>query len=333
MSRIRTIKPEWWTRGEVLECSLNSRLLYLGMNNFADDFGNIEGSPLSIKAMVFPGDPMPVDEVVDMLNELCLNDLLTEYTVDKNGKAKTYYNITTFLEDQRIEKKGKARCPEYNPDMKVPVSVSEDSPPVPGGSSKGREGKGNSIKPSLSKVSKFDLAFAQMMIDQISTLLPKHNFMGATKEKWGNVVRLMREADKLTEQEIEAVWQWAHKNEFWQSNILSPSKLREKFSQLKLKMEADKPGKSAGQAYDGIPKQEEVEVSHNDIVATIKDKFNYANEYLDDPEMPAPNDIWLKMVVGNLVLEYSERWPKGPYMRQFDKSLQELSDRVVEYGE
>jgi len=56
-------------------------------------------------------------------------------------------------------------------------------------------------------------------------------------ETWANVIRLMRESDKLTHQDISDVFKWANQDSFWSSNILSVKKLREKFPQLQAKMQ------------------------------------------------------------------------------------------------
>lgn len=49
---------------------------------------------------------------------------------------------------------------------------------------------------------------------------------------WANTIRLMREKDKRTHNEIRSLWLWVNNHEFWQSNILSPNKLRAKWDQL-----------------------------------------------------------------------------------------------------
>lgn len=54
-------------------------------------------------------------------------------------------------------------------------------------------------------------------------------------DKWANEIRLMREQDGRTDAEIRAVFTWANQDGFWRSNILSPGKLREKFTTLDLK--------------------------------------------------------------------------------------------------
>jgi|TARA_R110000803_G_scaffold99742_2_gene167876 hypothetical protein len=58
---------------------------------------------------------------------------------------------------------------------------------------------------------------------------------------WSNDVRLMRVNDERTPREICEVFKWANEDSFWQSNILSPSKLREKYTALHTKMNAEAP--------------------------------------------------------------------------------------------
>jgi len=55
-------------------------------------------------------------------------------------------------------------------------------------------------------------------------------------DKWADMIRLMRERDNLTHREIATVFSFANKDSFWRTNILSPTKLREKFGQLEAKM-------------------------------------------------------------------------------------------------
>jgi hypothetical protein len=82
MARIRTIKPEFWSDEKVVECSLNARLLFIGLWNFADDAGRQEDSARQIKMKVFPGDDFSAAEIEEMLRELSDNGLLIRYTVE-----------------------------------------------------------------------------------------------------------------------------------------------------------------------------------------------------------------------------------------------------------
>ena len=55
------------------------------------------------------------------------------------------------------------------------------------------------------------------------------------KEDWANDFRLLIEKDGRSVQEVREVLVWSQEDHFWRSNILSPGKLRKKFTQLMLK--------------------------------------------------------------------------------------------------
>lgn len=88
-------------------------------------------------------------------------------------------------------------------------------------------------KPAFSE---WDLGFAQRMFDGVRKVAPSAK--PPAFETWANDVRLMREQDKRAEAEIEALWAWANADDFWRANILSPKKLREKWTQLEAKRSA-----------------------------------------------------------------------------------------------
>ncbi|UYW33644.1 hypothetical protein [Methylorubrum extorquens] len=126
MARIRTIKPEFWTSEQVMECSPNARLAFIGMWNFCDDAGRMPASPKQIKALVFPSDDFTSENVRGMIDELELNGLVRRYVVeDKEFLAVTGWH------HQKIDKPQKPRTPEP-PD--------HDPPPVRRTFGAGREG-------------------------------------------------------------------------------------------------------------------------------------------------------------------------------------------------
>ena len=61
----------------------------------------------------------------------------------------------------------------------------------------------------------------------------------AHERKWAKVADRMMTRDKLTEGEIADMIDWVQHNDFWTPNILSMSKLREKFPQLRLQRKRD----------------------------------------------------------------------------------------------
>ena len=82
MARIRTVKPEFWTAEQVLECSPLARLLFIGMWNFCDDKGVHPASYKTLKAEVMPADDITVAEVKALIEELKKNELLGEFISD-----------------------------------------------------------------------------------------------------------------------------------------------------------------------------------------------------------------------------------------------------------
>lgn len=91
--------------------------------------------------------------------------------------------------------------------------------------------------PATSPAKKFsftemDLAMAKDMFARIQKLNPNHkqpNF-----EAWANDIRLLSERDGKSHLEIIELFEWANQDRFWQANILSPRKLREKWDVLVL---------------------------------------------------------------------------------------------------
>lgn len=107
MSRIRTIKPEFWSNEKVMACSRDARLLFIGLWNYADDAGRLLNSSKSIKAQVFPGDDDVASENIRrMIVDLSSNDLVREYEVD----GRTYLQITGW-DHQRIDRPKPSKIP------------------------------------------------------------------------------------------------------------------------------------------------------------------------------------------------------------------------------
>ena len=140
MARIRSIKPEFWTSEQVVECSPIARLLFVGMWTFSDDGGRHPASVKRLKMEVFPGDDFSEAQMNGWLQELHTNELLLTYVVGE----KEFWQITGW-HNQKIDKPT-IRFPA--PDQGEVISASnrrvigEGSPPE--GSlreSSGEEGK------------------------------------------------------------------------------------------------------------------------------------------------------------------------------------------------
>lgn len=87
-----------------------------------------------------------------------------------------------------------------------------------------------------------DLRCAEWLFDvvqSISSSAKKPNYAG-----WANDIRLMRERDNRTHKEIAALFRWACDDDFWKGNVLCPSTLREKWTQLDIKRNKQLAGKA-----------------------------------------------------------------------------------------
>ncbi len=125
MSRIRTVKPEFWSSEQVMECSPIARLLFIGLWNFCDDQGRHPYALKQLRALIFPGDDITTDDMARMFDELSANGLLVRYTVE----GKEYFYITGWSH-QKIDKPQKAKypapLPEHSPNPRDGIQMGED---------------------------------------------------------------------------------------------------------------------------------------------------------------------------------------------------------------
>jgi hypothetical protein len=93
------------------------------------------------------------------------------------------------------------------------------------------------IKPSRHKFETCDKEMSELLFTLI--LENNENAKKPNFDKWANEIRLMREQDKRTEEQIRYLIEWSQRDSFWKSNILSPVKLRKHFDTLVLKVKED----------------------------------------------------------------------------------------------
>lgn len=78
-----------------------------------------------------------------------------------------------------------------------------------------------------------DMATAKTIFELVQSVVPtakKPNY-----DAWANSVRLMREQDQRTHDQIGALFRWANLDPFWHANILSPDTLRKQWDKLQAK--------------------------------------------------------------------------------------------------
>lgn len=113
MARIRSIKPEFFTSEQVVECSTNARLTFIGVWCFCDDGGVHPASAKRIKMEVFPGDSFTEAEVLSFVDELKRQRLIFEFET----QGQICWHVTGWDRHQRIDR----------PTFKYPRPVVTDS--------------------------------------------------------------------------------------------------------------------------------------------------------------------------------------------------------------
>ena len=91
----------------------------------------------------------------------------------------------------------------------------------------------NLTKPNLTKLnfSSKDMKMVDLLISLIQQNTPSWNFKG-NKETWAEHIEKLHRIDNRSYENIELMIRWVQQDSFWKQNILSTSKLREKFNDL-----------------------------------------------------------------------------------------------------
>lgn len=119
MSRTRMFRPEFWTSDQVVDCSRDARLTFLGVLSFCDDNGIHPASVRRLRMQIFPADPIGDEDVTDWINELISAGLLALYAVSEVE----YLLVTGWNRHQKIDK------PTYRhplPDGQVGIRFSDE---------------------------------------------------------------------------------------------------------------------------------------------------------------------------------------------------------------
>ncbi len=150
MARIRTIKPEFWTSEQVMDLKPVTRLLFIGLWNFVDDFGRAPVAPRTIKAQVMPGDNFTGEDIQAMLNEIRSSGLIVFYTAE----GKEYFEITGWSKHQKIDNPSKYKvCPAPTGEKPKLLAIPSEELPAIGLEGKGVE-KEPRVKESIQPVAK-----------------------------------------------------------------------------------------------------------------------------------------------------------------------------------
>ncbi|WP_373650583.1 hypothetical protein [Schlesneria sp. DSM 10557] len=139
MARIRTIKPEFFTSEQIVECSTSARLLFVGLWCFCDDGGVHPASIKRLKMEVFPGDAIADEEIQGMVDELKRNGLIIEFEAENER----YWHVTGWDRHQKIDRPTKKypRPDGQNSSSTRRVIVEHSTTPRDGMESNGMDSK------------------------------------------------------------------------------------------------------------------------------------------------------------------------------------------------
>ena len=137
MSRIRTIKPDFWTDEKIVDMSAMSRLLFIGLWNFADDEGKMQYSPKKIKMQILPSDNIICESLLEEIESF---GLIQIYAVENSE----YIIVCNFSKHQKVDKRTASKYPNP-PEFPRAAPNPPEFPRAAPTEGKGREGKGRDL--------------------------------------------------------------------------------------------------------------------------------------------------------------------------------------------
>lgn len=110
------IDPKLWQNEQFGTLSILGKITFIGLFSQADDEGRGKGSPLYLKAVLFPyNETLKSKEIECACEEIAKSDLSVIFYKSKED-ARVYYQIVTWGKWQFINRPTPSTIPEYNDD-------------------------------------------------------------------------------------------------------------------------------------------------------------------------------------------------------------------------
>jgi len=244
MTRIRTIKPSFWTDEKIGKISWGARLLFIATWNLADDEGILVWNAAYLRGQVFPYDIyVSVAKIKGLMQELIDKKFIEKYEVGEE----VYAFVTHFSRHQVISKPMSSNKPlPTSPNFKAKYTKNSSSntgtlQEHSNGELEGNkelELEGNKELEGGNKGSMEKSDNSKKFAELLKSLILKNNPKAKIPESlndWIKEFDHMLTIDKRTPEEIENVMEFSQKDDFWYTNILSAGSLRKHFDQLYLK--------------------------------------------------------------------------------------------------
>lgn len=242
MARIRSIKPEFFRHEGLQDLEAANQgaypmMVFAGLWGHCDKAGRFEWKPRTLKLDILPFLEFDMAITLAILED---GGFVKSYEVD----GKKYGLIQTFSEHQRVSGKEAQEPEKYPAPIEKQKGSNGEATEKHSGEQEGKgreeereeEGKREKVPPTGDTPVKFspeDLSVAEQIFEDVKRVAKSAK---ANLPKWAETIRLMRERDSHSHDEILTTFTWANRDSFWQANILSPDKLRDKWATLEAQM-------------------------------------------------------------------------------------------------
>ena len=247
--RIRSIKPEFFDSPSTASSTPWARLLYIAMWCMADDWGVGSANLKEMAANAFPNDDQWTSkELPSLCKEVAVNYGVMFYS----NRGRPYFQIPTWDEHQVTQRRAKRRFPaaddpDSTPDLQghespcidqeLPSRSKETASTEQGKGNRGTGEQGNSSSEIASDPEREDVTALLDLLDR--EIEANGNRPPKRSKSNHDAMRLLLDRDHRTPDQVAYVIRWCQADDFWQANILSASKLREKFDQLVAKIRSN----------------------------------------------------------------------------------------------
>ena len=120
MARSRMIKPDFWDDEKLAGVSMQSRLVFIALLNYSDDYGVVRGNNAWLKNKIFPFENIELSKFSDWVQELKSINVIIPFTAD----SEMYLYIKNFAKHQKINRPSETRNPKPPQDILMECSWS-----------------------------------------------------------------------------------------------------------------------------------------------------------------------------------------------------------------
>jgi hypothetical protein len=241
---------------KINDLTLKEAFIYTWIIPHLDDWGRTTGSPRKLKALIFPmKKEVSINDVEKALLKFKVLELFFLENID--GELVLQQPEEEFNKHQSISegKRAKSKYPKITTQFEHKNDNPQEMPEIP---KKCQEipAQVNLIKENISKENIRKDKEKEEWLSFVKAPCPKNKFPDDSIEillsqllfekikihdekckepdfqKWADSIDKLLRLDKRTKTEIEQVINWCQNDDFWHKNILSTSKLRDKFTQL-----------------------------------------------------------------------------------------------------